>query len=135
MSNNQTGSEQPDSILDNGDYSSHVVLSNIPSSNDVLRRRQSKGVPPARSNQRKAPAPPKSPKRIPQWLWIIIAKSLGIKTTPNEKPYLSSILHLITLGSAGCKLHYLSLYCLNNLQYFPFTLAENILMILNIFFF
>ena len=39
-------------------------------------------------------------------LWIIIAKSLGIKLHPNEKPITSAILHILTFGSAaGTKDH------------------------------
>ena len=93
-------------ILDSSeiDNSSHVALSNISTPNDVLRRRSTKRTSTTNmSKQRRVQAPPKSPKRIPQWLWIIIAKSLGIKTTPNEKPVLSGILYLLTLASAGCK--------------------------------
>ena len=107
MSNNNSYNDPQNSILDDSeiDNSTHVVLRNIASTDDVLRRRTRKVTSPVSvSKQQRSQTPPKSPKRIPQWLWIIVAKSLGIKTTPNEKPYLSSILHLITLGSAGCKL-------------------------------
>ena len=103
MSNN---GETQNYILNSNeiDSSSHVALSNISTPNDVMRRRSNKRLSTANmSKQRRVQAPPKSPKRIPQWLWIIIAKSLGIKTTPNEKPVLSGILYLITLASAGCK--------------------------------
>lgn len=41
-----------------------------------------------------------SAKKIPYWLWIVIAKSLGIKLHPNDKPVLSAILHIATFGSA-----------------------------------
>ena len=34
-------------------------------------------------------------------LWIIIAKALGIKLHPNEKPITSAILHILTFGSAA----------------------------------
>jgi len=101
MSNN---GETQNYILDSSeiDNSSHVVLSNISTPNDKLRRRSTKRTSKTNmSKQRRVQAPPKSPKRIPQWLWIIIAKSLGIKTSPNEKPVLSGILYFITLASAG----------------------------------
>jgi len=42
-----------------------------------------------------------SAKKIPYWLWIIIAKSLGIKLHPNDKPIISAILHILTFGSAA----------------------------------
>jgi len=42
-----------------------------------------------------------SAKKIPFWLWIIIAKALGIKLHPNEKPIISAILHILTFGSAA----------------------------------
>ena len=113
MSNIHPDSGPQNSILDNSEIenSTDAVLTNIASTNDAIRRRtRSKGTSLSiSSRQRMSQTPPKSPKRIPQWLWFIVAKSLGIKTLPNEKPYLSSILHLITIGSAGCK-HYLTLY-------------------------
>ena len=34
-------------------------------------------------------------------LWIIIAKALGIKLHPNEKPIISAVLHILTFGSAA----------------------------------
>lgn len=40
-------------------------------------------------------------RKIPPWLWLVIAKSLGIKTRPDEKPILSSVIHILTLGSAA----------------------------------
>jgi len=43
----------------------------------------------------------KSAKKIPFWLWIIIAKALGIKLHPNEKPIISAVLHILTFGSAA----------------------------------
>ena len=43
----------------------------------------------------------KQSKKIPYWLWIGLAKSYGIKINPNDKPILSSVLHLITLISAA----------------------------------
>jgi len=42
-----------------------------------------------------------SAKKIPYWLWLIIAKILGIKLKPNEKPIISSVLHVLTFGSAA----------------------------------
>ena len=80
--------------------SSHVVVTNIPSTKNKLRRRGNGGTSKSQDIQQKPGYPSK---RIPQWLWIIIAKSLGIKTQSKEKPYLSSILHLLTFGSATCK--------------------------------
>ena len=38
---------------------------------------------------------------IPPRLWLIIAKILGIKLKPNEKPIISSVLHVLTFGSAA----------------------------------
>ena len=43
----------------------------------------------------------KHSKKMPYWLWFIIAKSLGIKLHPNDKPLISVILHAITLFSGG----------------------------------
>ena len=43
----------------------------------------------------------KHSKKMPYWLWFIIAKSLGIKLHPNDKPLLSVILHAVTLFSGG----------------------------------
>jgi len=48
-----------------------------------------------------------SAKKIPFWLWIVIAKSLGIKLHPNDKPILSAVLHILTFGSAT------GLFCTN----------------------
>ena len=42
-------------------------------------------------------------KRIPPWLWLIIAKSLGIRIHDKDKLILAWILHLLTIISAGCK--------------------------------
>ena len=44
---------------------------------------------------------------IPPRLWLIIAKILGIKLKPNEKPIISSVLHVLTFGSAA------ALFCTN----------------------
>ena len=38
---------------------------------------------------------------MPYWLWFIIAKSLGIKLHPRDKPLLAIILHALTLFSGG----------------------------------
>jgi len=39
-------------------------------------------------------------KKIPYWLWVLIAKSLGIKLHDRDKPIVSAILHIFTFGSA-----------------------------------
>ena len=46
----------------------------------------------------------KHSKKLPYWLWFIIAKSLGIKLHPNDKPLVSVVLHGITLFSGGIML-------------------------------
>ena len=91
-----------DPVLENNvDGSSHVVLTNQDSTENQLRRRPHTGIQTAQKLQaHSSHAHPKSPKRIPKWLWAVIAKSLGIKTFATEKPYLSSVLHLLTLASA-----------------------------------
>ncbi len=38
-------------------------------------------------------------KPLPGWLWLIIAKSLGIKTHPADKPWLATILYCLMLTS------------------------------------
>jgi len=53
-----------------------------------------------------------SAKKIPYWLWIVIAKSLGIKLHPTEKPVLSAILHIATFGSATALFCTNAWYCL-----------------------
>ena len=40
-------------------------------------------------------------RKIPYWLWIVIAKILGIKLKPDDKPIVSAILHIATFGSAA----------------------------------
>ena len=40
-------------------------------------------------------------RKIPTWLWVIIAKSLGIKQNPGDKPMLAIILHAVTMFSGG----------------------------------
>ncbi|XP_067010643.2 uncharacterized protein [Anabrus simplex] len=42
----------------------------------------------------------KQSKRLPYWLWYLIAKSLGIKLSPDEKPVLATILYILTITSA-----------------------------------
>ena len=49
----------------------------------------------------------RSAKKIPYWLWVIIAKILGIKLSPDEKPIISAVLHIATFGSAA------GLYCVS----------------------
>ncbi|XP_023337962.1 uncharacterized protein LOC111708736 [Eurytemora carolleeae] len=39
-------------------------------------------------------------KKIPYWLWVTIAKSLGIKLHEKDKPVISAVLHILTFGSA-----------------------------------
>ena len=39
--------------------------------------------------------------KIPYWLWVVIAKILGIKLSPDEKPIVSAVLHIATFGSAA----------------------------------
>jgi len=65
---------------------------------------------PGTSSAASVPTPPpgynvkgktKQSKKIPYWLWYIIAKSLGIKLHPRDKPLLAIILHAITLFSGG----------------------------------
>lgn len=40
-------------------------------------------------------------KKLPYWLWYIIAKSLGIKLHPKDRPIVSAVLHILTCGSAA----------------------------------
>ena len=89
---------------------SHVVLSSF-ATNTVRTRgnsRSARGSSPSISRQQKLTGQSshhnKSSKRIPPWLWIIIARALGIQLHSGEKPVLSSILHILTFGSAICKL-------------------------------
>ena len=42
----------------------------------------------------------KQSRRLPHWAWYIIAKSLGIKLHPADKPYLGTVLHALTVGLA-----------------------------------
>ncbi|XP_042220875.1 uncharacterized protein LOC121865472 isoform X2 [Homarus americanus] len=39
-------------------------------------------------------------RRLPYWLWFIIAKSLGIKLSPEDKPILATVLYTLTFMSA-----------------------------------
>jgi len=39
-------------------------------------------------------------KKIPYWLWFLIAKSLGIKLHEKDRPIISAFLHILTFGSA-----------------------------------
>ena len=34
-------------------------------------------------------------------MWVVIAKILGIKLSPDEKPIVSAVLHIATFGSAA----------------------------------
>ncbi|KAK6167417.1 hypothetical protein SNE40_021451 [Patella caerulea] len=36
-------------------------------------------------------------KRIPTWVWYLLAKSLGIKLTPTDKPIAATVLHILTM--------------------------------------
>ena len=42
-------------------------------------------------------------KKIPYWMWYMIAKSLGIKLHENDKPIVATILYVLTISSASCK--------------------------------
>lgn len=62
----------------------------------------------AREELQGAPAGGSSPldrhsqqsRRLPYWLWLIIAKSLGIKLHPLDKPILATVLYTLTFMSA-----------------------------------
>ena len=43
----------------------------------------------------------KMSKRIPRWLWVVIAKSLGIKLHAKDSPGLASVLHLLTIAAGA----------------------------------
>lgn len=43
----------------------------------------------------------KQSRRLPHWVWYIIAKLLGIKQHPTDKPYLGRVLHALTIGLAA----------------------------------
>ena len=106
MEDNEHNYDTHNVILESsGGDSSHVVLTSIPPTKNNLRRRTNAGISQSGKKQQKTnQLTSRPPKRIPQWLWIIISKSLGIKSHPREKPYISSSLHLLTLGSAIRKL-------------------------------
>jgi len=53
-----------------------------------------------------------SANKIPYWLWIVIAKALGIKLEPNEKPWVSAVFHILTFGSAVALFSTNGWYCL-----------------------
>ncbi|XP_050391049.1 uncharacterized protein LOC126810102 isoform X3 [Patella vulgata] len=36
-------------------------------------------------------------KRIPTWVWYVLAKSLGIKLSPTDKPIAATVLHILTM--------------------------------------
>jgi hypothetical protein len=40
-------------------------------------------------------------RRLPYWMWFAIAKSLGIKLYPTERPVVSAVLHALTIVSAA----------------------------------
>ena len=42
----------------------------------------------------------KQSKKLPFWLWFLIAKSLGIRLSENEKPIFATILYALTFSSA-----------------------------------
>ena len=43
----------------------------------------------------------KMSRRIPMWLWVVIAKSLGIKLHAKDSPGLASVLHLLTIAAGA----------------------------------
>uniref|UniRef100_A0A0K2SVV7 Putative LOC590843 [Strongylocentrotus purpuratus] n=1 Tax=Lepeophtheirus salmonis TaxID=72036 RepID=A0A0K2SVV7_LEPSM len=52
-----------------------------------------------------------NPKKIPAWLWWVIAKSLGIKIHPTDRVIFSSCLHIATISSATIMLIMNLWYC------------------------
>ncbi len=42
-----------------------------------------------------------SPRRIPHWLWSAITLSLGIKTHDDDSPWVSVLLHVLTVASGA----------------------------------
>ncbi len=40
-------------------------------------------------------------RRIPFWLWFAIAKSLGIRMHPGDRPVASAVLHVLTLAAGA----------------------------------
>ena len=95
---------------------SHVVLTDM-STSDAIHTRDSR----FKKARKKSST---SSKRIPTWLWIIIAKSLGIRLKSGEKPFLSSVLHLLTFGSATCKPQMWSNLIFNRLICYTFILIR-----------
>ena len=39
-------------------------------------------------------------RRLPYWIWYALAKSLGIKLSPNDKPIFGTFMHVLTLTFA-----------------------------------
>lgn len=44
-------------------------------------------------------------RRLPFWMWFIIAKSLGIKLHQEDKPILATALYVLTFASALGKMN------------------------------
>ena len=42
----------------------------------------------------------KQSQRLPRWIWFLVAKSLGIKTHPRDRPWFGTALYVITLTLA-----------------------------------
>ncbi|XP_071109466.1 uncharacterized protein [Haliotis cracherodii] len=42
----------------------------------------------------------KMSRRLPSWMWYLLARSLGIKLNPLDKPIFATLLHVITLTAA-----------------------------------
>ncbi|XP_046581509.1 uncharacterized protein LOC124288960 isoform X2 [Haliotis rubra] len=42
----------------------------------------------------------KMSRRLPSWMWYLLARSLGIKLNPEDKPIFATLLHIITLTAA-----------------------------------
>ena len=73
----------------------------------------------------------KQSKKMPYWLWFIIAKSLGIKLHPKDKPMLAILLHTITLFSAGGMLLTRIWFSGKFSSFFPTFLSFNFTIFLN----
>ena len=43
-------------------------------------------------------------RRLPHWLWVVIAKSLGIRLHAKDRPVVSAVLHVLTLGCGAGEL-------------------------------
>ena len=39
-------------------------------------------------------------RRLPYWIWFVLAKSLGINLSPDDKPILGTFMHVLTLTLA-----------------------------------